>query len=55
MSLLQSLQSAAVKAVMQQAGRCKLDLPGFKNLEGLHIGMFLSAARGNEESVKISV
>jgi len=21
---------------------CKLDLPGFKNLEGLHIGMFLA-------------
>jgi hypothetical protein len=28
--------------------RCQLDLPGFKNLEGLHIGMFLSTARGNE-------
>jgi hypothetical protein len=22
--------------------RCKLDLPGFQNLEGLHIGMFLA-------------
>jgi hypothetical protein len=22
--------------------RCQLDLPGFKNLEGLHIGMFLA-------------
>ncbi|HEY8036613.1 MAG TPA: hypothetical protein VIF37_13625 [Methylobacter sp.] len=21
---------------------CKLDLPGFKNLEGLHIGLFLA-------------
>jgi hypothetical protein len=28
--------------------RCQLDLPGFKNLEGLHIGMFLSTARRNE-------
>jgi hypothetical protein len=26
----------------------QLDLPGFKNLEGLHIGMFLSAVRGIE-------
>jgi len=22
--------------------RCKLDLPGFKNLEGLHVGMFIT-------------
>jgi hypothetical protein len=29
--------------------RCQLDLPGFKNLEGLHIAMFLSTARGSNK------